>query len=237
MTFQKFAFTFSIIGIFLFLILVHWAMFTYSGGTIHDPSSEGYSFTYNFFSDLGRKNTPARIPNFPTNIIFKSAMTITGSCIVLFFFAVPGIFGKEFAKGMAVLASIFGVVAGICYLGIGWVPYDYSYGGHHMFVRVGFVSFLLMSWAYATAIFLENNYPNKYAWALLMFSLILFSQLWLLSNGERSWRSKDALFRQATAQKVVVYSEVFLMLFQTYGAKRKIKKNLNFVSKTNDGEN
>lgn len=218
MAFRKTAFIFSIIGIILFLILVHWAMFTYTGGTIHNPNLEGYSFTYNFFSDLGRKNTPARISNIPTNNIFKSAMTITGTCIIIFFFALPGIFKKELAKGMAVLAAVFGVLAGVCYIGIGWVPYDWSYGGHHMFVRVGFVGFLLMSWVYAIAIFLENDYPKKYAWGLLFFSLILFSQLWLLSNGERSWRSNGALFRQATAQKVVVYSEVFLMLFQIIGA-------------------
>ena len=224
-SFQKIAFIFCIFGTVLFLILVHWAMFTYQGGTIHEPSSEGYSFTYNFFSDLGRKRTPARLPNTPTNIIFKSAMTITGSCIILFFFALPGIFKKELAKGMAVLASLLGVIAGLCYVGIGWVPYDWSYGGHHMFVRVGFVTFLLMSWAYALAIFLEKNYPKRYAWALILFSFILFSQLWLLSRGERSWRSNDALFRQATAQKVVVYAEVLVMLFQTYGALKMISKN------------
>jgi len=98
-SFQKIAFLLCIFGTLLFLVLVHWAMLTYQGGTIHDPNSEGYSFTYNFFSDLGRKRTPARLPNTPTNIIFKSAMTITGSCIVLFFFALPGIFKKELAKG------------------------------------------------------------------------------------------------------------------------------------------
>jgi hypothetical protein len=150
-------------------------------------------------------------------------MTVTGACIILFFTALPGIFKNELAKGMAVLAALLGGIAGCCYVGIGWVPYDWSYGGHHLFVRLGFVSFLLMSWAFAVAIFLEKNYPKKYAWALLIFSLVLFSQLWLLSNGERSWRSNGALFRQATAQKVVVYAEVLVMLYQTFGALGRLR--------------
>ena len=33
-------------------------MWLYKGGTIHEPELQRYSFTYNFFSDLGRHHTP-----------------------------------------------------------------------------------------------------------------------------------------------------------------------------------
>lgn len=222
--YRKYAFLFCLAATVLFLVLVHWAMYIYQGGTIHEPGLDAYSFNYNFFSDLGRRRTPGGHSNFPTNLIFKAALTLTGGCIVLFFSALPGIFKNHIAKGMAVLAALLGMVAGCCYVGIGWVPYDWSYGGHHLFVRVGFISFLLMSWAFAAGIFLEKGYPKRYAWALLIFSVILFSQLWLLSNGERSWRSNDALFRQATAQKVVVYAEILVMIFQTVGALGQLRR-------------
>ena len=42
------------ISIMLFIFLNILAMITYSGTTLKDPSSIGYSFTNNFLSDLGR---------------------------------------------------------------------------------------------------------------------------------------------------------------------------------------
>jgi hypothetical protein len=80
-----------------------------------------------------------------------------------------------------------------------------------------------MSLLYAGAIFLENGYPKRYGYALILFSLILFSQILLMQLGDRSWQSNDALFRQATAQKVVVYAEIICMLYQTFGVLGRLK--------------
>ena len=41
------------LGIGLFLVFTTVAMIMYPGGTIHDSSTEGYQFFYNFFSNLG----------------------------------------------------------------------------------------------------------------------------------------------------------------------------------------
>ncbi len=206
-----------------FLILTHLAMWLYKGGTIHEPELESYSFTYNFFSDLGRHHTPDRDSNYPVNLIFRTAMTVSAICMMLFFSALPGIFKRETARGVAYWTALLGVFAAVSYIGIAWVPYDQSYGGHRLFVRLGFVSFLLMSLSFAGAIFLEKNYPKRYAWALLVFSVILFWQLLLLFLGDRSWRSNDALFRQATAQKIVVYAEILVMLYSAFGVLRYLK--------------
>jgi hypothetical membrane protein len=206
-----------------FLFLAHLAMWLYKGGTIHEPYLTGYSFTYNFFSDLGRIRTPGGASNFPVNLIFRSALTLTGVCLLLFFSALPGIFKNEIASAIAALASLAGFGAGVAYIGIAWVPYDLSYGGHRMFVHAGFVCFLAMSVLYASAVFLEKNYPKRYGYVLLIFSIVLFSQILLMLYGDRSWRSNEALFRQATAQKVVVYSQVLCMLYQTFGAIRQAK--------------
>ena len=40
-------------SIIIFCILNIIAMILYPGGTLHDPDQIGYSFTRNFFSDLG----------------------------------------------------------------------------------------------------------------------------------------------------------------------------------------
>jgi hypothetical membrane protein len=223
-SFRRLCFYLTIAATLLFLFLVHLAMWLYKGGTIHHPDLDSYSFTYNFFSDLGRNHRPGGGSNFPVNLIFKTALTLTGGCIVLFFVALPGVFKSEAAKGAIWLAALLGIAAGISYVGLAWVPYDLTYRGHRMFVRVGFISFLLMSLFFALAIFLEKNYPKLYGYALLAFSLVLFSQILFMFLGERSWRSNEALFRQATAQKVVVYAEILCMIYQTSGVLKVMKK-------------
>lgn len=204
----------------LFLLLVHLAMWLYRGGTIHDHELTRYDFTSNFFSDLGRAQRPGGGSNYPVNLIFRLALTLVGLCISLYFCALPGIFKNKVGQAVMWLAALAGIVSGISYIGIGWVPYDVSYRGHHSFVRVGFVSFLLMGMLYAVAIFLEKGYPNRYGYVLLVFCLLLFGQILFMLLGERSWRSNDALFRQATAQKLVVYTEILCMIYQAVGALR-----------------
>jgi hypothetical membrane protein len=215
---RSWCFRLTIAAVILFLILLHVSMYLYNGGTIHRPNLDSYSFTYNFLSDLGRNRTPGGAANFPSNLLFKSAMTLTGFVIAVFFVALPGVFEQTEARSTCHLAALAGIVAGASYVGLAWIPYDFSYGGHRLFVRVGFVSFLVMSLLFALAIFQEKDYPKKYGYVLLIFIAVLFSQILLMFLGERSWRSNDALFRQATAQKVVVYAEVLCMLYQTLGA-------------------
>ncbi len=222
---RSFSFYLTIVSTIVFLGALHLSMDLYSGGTLHERQLESYSFNYNFISDLGRARTPDGDSNFPANFVFRSAMTFTGVCIFFFFLALPGVFKNESAKATALIASVLGFAAGLSYIGLAWIPYDVSYRGHYAFVRTGFISFLLMSLFYAMAIFLEKGYPRRYGVALLLFSFILFSQILLMFLGERSWRSNDALFRQATAQKVVVYSEILCMLYQTFGALSHLRRS------------
>ena len=41
-------------GIWQFFVLTIIAMLVYPGGTLHDATTDAYSFLNNFFSDLGR---------------------------------------------------------------------------------------------------------------------------------------------------------------------------------------
>lgn len=215
---QKILIGLGIFGTFQFLILVHLAMFSYQGGTIHEPNLDAYSFTNNFFSDLGRRRLPGGGMNLPTSLIFKTTMGLTGICVSLFFIAVPSLFQRNGTKFLALIAAFFGIIAGFCYVKIGYVPYDVSYWRHTYYVRAGFISFLLMVIFYATAIFSEKDYPNKYGWLFIFFAGILAIQIAVMLLGPRSWQSNNALYLQAVAQKIVVYAEVVCMLLQALGA-------------------
>ena len=192
-------------------------MTIYPGGTIHNHSLETYSFFTNYFSDLGRTRTFDGTSNWACHTLFKTALTISGICIMLFFITLPSFFENGLTKVIAILATFFGIIAGACYIGLSWLPYDVEFWAHRYFVQAGFISFLLMSLFYASAIFRDEIYPNKYGWGFLMFMMILAPQILIMIYGPRSWTSPDALFLQATSQKVVVYSQILCLLYQAVG--------------------
>jgi len=193
-------------------------MYLYPGGTIHAPELESYSFLNNYFSDLGRTRTFDGISNMTCHRIFKAALTISGSTLILFFIALPTLFTKPTTKTLVIIASILGIIAGLCYIGIGWVSWNESYWGHRRYVRISFLAFLIMIIFYAAAIYSERSYPNKYGNALLVFFIVLLIQIIIMFFGPRAYRNSEALFLQAVAQKIVVYSEILVMAYMALGA-------------------
>ena len=99
------------------------------------------------------------------HLLFKTALGISGVCLILFFIALPSLFKSTKGKILIVLACFLGILSGVCYIGIAYVPYNIDYWGHRTFVRTGFILFLLMSFFYTAAILVERHYPNRYAGA------------------------------------------------------------------------
>ncbi len=215
---QLFFFKLGIFAAIQFFILTSLAMYLYPGGTIHHPEYESYDFLYNYFSDLGRTRTFDGASNMICHLLFKTALGISGICLILFFIALPTLFKSNGSKALILIASFLGILSGICYIGIANVPYNVDYWEHRMFVRIGFSLFLLMSIFYTIAILLNKYYPNRYAAAFGVFGIILFIQVAIMFFGPRAYRSNEGLYLQATAQKVVVYAEILCMLYQSLGA-------------------
>lgn len=220
MNWQKLFFSISLIGAICFLALTTIAMYLYPGGTIHAPELETYSFLNNYFSDLGRTRTFDGVSNMTCHRIFKAALTISGATLILFFIALPSLFTKPGTKALAIFAAILGIVAGLCYIGIGWVPWNESYWGHRRYVRISFLSFLTMILFYVSAIYADRSYPNKYGNILLVFFIVLLIQIIIMFFGPRAYRTSEALFLQAVAQKIVVYAEIIVMAYMALGAIR-----------------
>ncbi|MFT5167017.1 MAG: hypothetical protein ACI8P3_002254 [Saprospiraceae bacterium] len=219
-TWQLFAFKLGIFAAIQFFLLTGLAMWLYPGGTIHHPEYESYDFLYNYFSDLGRTRTFDGESNMLCHLLFKSALSISGLCLIFFFVALPSLFKSNRSKALILIASFLGILSGICYIGIAYVPYNVDYWQHRMFVRTGFILFLFMSLFYAIAILVDKNYPRRYAAAFGVFGIILFIQVVIMLFGPRAYRSNEGLYLQATAQKIVVYAEILCMLYQSLGAMR-----------------
>ena len=94
---------YSILTVLLFLGL---SIIFYEGGTMNDPSSMGYSFTRNFFSDLGQY-TPE---NMVSLILFATALTVCGLTFNAYFFYFIKLFPeKNIYKNLAITGCIAGM--------------------------------------------------------------------------------------------------------------------------------
>ena len=85
-----------------FIILTVIAMLIYPGGTQTDPSSEGYSFWRNFFSELGMTVTESGASNPIGAVLFFAALTGAGMALILFFVAVLQFFLDAIEHGQKV---------------------------------------------------------------------------------------------------------------------------------------
>ncbi len=215
---RRYAVWLGLLGALQFFVLSSVAMWHYPGGTLHDRSTAGYSFLYNYFSDLGRTMSWSNEPNAMSNLYFGGSLTLVGGLLAVFFAGLPTLFKTDDGRFWAVLAAVSGVVAALCYIGIAQTPLDVNYFRHTLFVRAGFIAFLGMSITYGLAISAEPYYPNKYASAFLVFGAVLSIQIVIMLFGPRSWTSPQALLLQASAQKVVVYAELLCMIYQCRGA-------------------
>lgn len=211
-------FLISGLGIFQFFVLTAICMFLYTGGDYNNPEVHHYSFLNNFFSDLGRTVTFNNVPNTPVYKIFSSTVIVAGLSTVLFCIAMARMLIDKKHKPQAYIGGFFGVVAGLCYVGVGLTPWDLFFQPHILFVKIGFLSFLLALLPFAVAMYKQADYPNFYVWVVGVFILILVVYLYLLFFGPNDPTIPWQLQLQVIAQKILLYSQMTAMLIQAYGA-------------------
>ncbi len=210
----------AVVGALQFLVMSSWAMVYYPGGTIMDRQREGYSFFSNYFSDLGRRRAWNGQSNARSNALYIPSLIVAGSTLSVFFLLLPGLFEGPESRSLALGAALAGLLASSCYIGIALTPLDRFYSWHTLFVRAGFIAFLVMCYFYAAAIFRDRVYPNRFGNIIIGFSALLLMQILIMLFGPRSWHSPGALLLQASAQKLVVYAEMACMIILAIGAYR-----------------
>lgn len=211
----------------LFLLLTLPAMWLYPGSTINDPTTTGYLFFRNFFSDLGRLTTYSGVDNWPSAVLFISALSTAGAALLLFFVSAPTLFDGR-ARWAAWLGSAAGVFCGLSFIGIAWTPADRLLDLHVRFVFWAFEAYLVAVLCYTVAIWLQRDYPRRYAVVYLLFAVTLGGYLWLLFNGP-SAQSAQGLMIQATGQKIVAYAAIVCMAIQGVGAQQFARRTRSAV--------
>lgn len=195
-------------------------MLTYSGGAVDNHSTQGYSFTHDFLSNLGMITALSGKPNWFSAVLFTISLSAAGACLVVFFILFPGFFqATRLGKNLSLIGSIFGVLAGVCFIGIAFAPADIARPAHVQFVMWAFRLFPLSVLCYVPVMFVQREYPKVYAYVFAVFCLLLIGYYLLLTNGP-DFSSPQGLVIQAVGQKIIAYASIISIFIQSIGAYR-----------------
>lgn len=208
----------------LFFVLTIIAMQLYPGGTITDAHMHGYSFFFNFLSDLGRAATPNGQSNLPSRILFTTALSMGSLGVTLFFVAMTQFFPAQGgAQRLSHLAAICSLATCICFIGVALMPVDLTPQIHYAFLDAALVSFLITFLLLFSAVLLTPGFPREVVWIFSAFAILLAAYSLLLlvllffgpTRNSIAWE-----VIQATGQKIIVYASILTALIQAFNMQR-----------------
>ncbi len=215
---RLYAFQLMMVGSCLYVVLTTVAMITYTGGTYTDPSTRGYSFFNNFFSDLARTVALSGEPNAISWVLATTAFLLSGSGLILGYLAWPALFRENPAiYRVSIFGTVFGIISGIGFIGVAFTPWDLFLEAHQLFVIIGFVASAIAITLYAWVLQKQSDYPKRYFYSFVLLVALSLLYLIVLFYGP-SVINVDGLVIQVTAQKIIIYSMGLTFFFQGYGA-------------------
>lgn len=200
--------------------------------------SDYYSFTHNFFSELGAFTTSpdelkgaVKIDNTLSMLLFNASLIIVGCSIMLFYNKLKYFFERKKDSAKTIyysnLARPLGMVTGLLFAGVGLIPHDLHFLAHVFCAHGAFLTLWVLSMVHVLAVFHSRHLTNKYALGYLIFFLILAIYLGIIFLGPRIgpgllYKESD-LILQVVAQKIIVLTFIASMLIQLYGINKMFK--------------
>tara|TARA_B100000768_G_scaffold167325_1_gene171340 strand:+ start:374 stop:1114 length:741 start_codon:yes stop_codon:yes gene_type:complete len=202
-----------------------------------------YSFTHNFLSELGsfKTNTDEINPfiiqkdNTPSMLLFNGSLILIGATLIFFYIQFKEIFIKINDTDKTIKYAAFtrplGLLSGVLYAGVGFVPHDLNFGAHVFFANSAFLTLFFLCIFHSISIYHSKFISNRYTLGYLSFCLVLFFYLRIIFFGTKigpgeSFTESD-LMLQVISQKLIVLIFMFSILFQVYGFNKLIKKRID----------
>ena len=207
-----------------FVISFILAMIIYAGGTINDPESMGYSFTRNFFSDLGKFTTE----NIISAMMFNLSLIVCGWSFAAYFFYFTKLFNQNtIIHILAKLGSFAGIIGALCFIGVGLTPHNLFLDYHIVFVNWAFRSFLLAGISLSVVLYKDNRFENRFAMGYFIFAILTFLYVLVLEFAPDPKISDFALIFNVIAQKIIIFAFIFSILYQSFGNSKLLAKYWN----------
>jgi hypothetical membrane protein len=180
-------------------------MALYTGGNRYAPDLSHFVLNQNYLSDLGRTIDFAGKQN-SYSIFYAITLSLVGIGIFLFFLQVTRTISNKFKYLLILLA----LISSLSYIGIALFPVDQDIATHVKFGRIAFFSFFFTSTIFH--ILIDKKKHPKTNKLLFILNSLLFGYLALMLFGPSSAQGVWALQLKTIAQKVMVYSQLFLCL-------------------------
>lgn len=222
----------------LFAVFTTLAMLLYPGGTIPVASTHGYRFFMNFFSDLGQVHTQSGASNYPSMVLFVAAMTVAGIGVGVFFLAFARFFASRstspWARRVNLLATLMGLGAAICFIGVGATPHDLFLHQHVVVTQWAFRLLMTAVILEIASIRLTRGIPASLLRVNVAFVIILLGYLVLMffgpSNGNLIGTEINVV-----GQKVIVYASLGTIFIQSLLVRAYIAEPLPTLAEVRDG--
>lgn len=215
------AFRLLYISCISFLILTTIGMLAFPGGTLLDPHTKGYNFFNNFLSELGRWRSFTGETQWISFFSLDIALIFLAFALFIFnlhFLKTTN--SVELNKTAHVTALISGSAFPIFLTGIALTPCDLYLPYHMLCVRIGFGLMLPLSFAYTILIRRHHLLPNKYGNIMLSIVFAIAVYIVLIFVGPNP---RQVAYVQQTAQKIIVYSMIFSLLYLSTGCMKFLR--------------
>ena len=200
-----------ILSILVFISLVSIAMLTYNGGNAIDHDSQGYSFSLNYLSDLGRNVGYSGNNNHVSFYSFNLSLVIIGISFLIYFLFLPSLHNKNPRSFLlSRIGGVFGCFASICFAGVGFTPSDLYFDLHVFFANWVFRSMSLAVFFYSLT-FLFINKDNFYLSLIFFFSgLIVLSHI-IIADFNFALYLSNPHNAKVLSQKAAVIAMIFMV--------------------------
>ena len=206
-------------SITIFILLLMVSISFYSGGTLNDPSSPGYSMTRNFFSDLGILSQE----NIVSVAMFGLALLLCGLTFIFYFYYFMKLFNQDtLISKLGKIGAFFGIIGAICFIIVGFTPHNFVHDSHVIAVNWAFRCFFFASSFLTFSIFRDKRFDHRYAYGYFLFALLIFFYILVLEFGPSPSESDFALVFNVVSQKIIVLVFIFSVLFQSIGNEKMV---------------
>ena len=211
-----------IVAIFIILQII--GMMVYPGGTIHDEATVGYSFSNNFFSDLGIYTAYNGEPNYLSMSLFMISLIFVGITFIFYYMTLPQFYKDDSLNfKLSILGTLFAFGGSIGLIGTALTPADLVLDMHVFFANGIFKCFMITALCYTIVISRSNVFEKKYAWGYGVFFILIALYVGVLEWAPPPRSSQPALVFQVITQKLIVLTFCLAIVYQTFGfSKSKI---------------
>ena len=215
------------VGIFLFVVLNFISMLIYPGGTIIEPEKKGYSFFYNFLSNLGESTAKNGEDNIVSAYLFNSSMLILAISYFLFYVSYLRIqlkFNRNKILNFFSLSTI--IISLVSFVLVAVFSADNStFDIHVFFVKVAFRLLLIHCFIQLFIVY-KRNLSKKMLLSSSIFCFVLLLFIIVMEYGPNPFLDNRSLLIQVSSQKMIVIS-ILLYFFVQISESISMSKKYN----------